>query len=109
MQNDNKNGDKEDYTTYYSDIKEHVTEKLLNEMIANRMPLKQDRYAYENQISSKVKKITFTLEDDQSNVYTYNVNLEVTQNGESKSTEITGQISANGNSESILNENFTEK
>lgn len=97
----------QDSDSYYSCISEYITEDLKKTMITNRMPLKHDKEAYETKSSSKVKEITLT--SNKNNTYDYKVNLELIQNGESKSQEITGQITMDEKSTPMLIENFIEK
>ncbi len=93
---------------YYDTFKEEVTKEMLDKMIAGRMPLSEDKYAFDNQQTVVVKDVALESYDEEEYVYTYKVTLDVTQNGSSKTEEISGQISVNGNKEPILIKNFRE-
>ncbi len=93
---------------YYASFKEEVTNEMLDKMIAGRMPLSEDKYAFDNKQTVVVKDVTLESYVEEEYVYNYNVTLDVTQNGSSKTEEISGQISVNGNKEPILIKNFRE-
>ena len=93
---------------YYDTFKEEVTKEMLDKMIAGKMPLSEDKYAYENQKTAVVKDIILDLVNGEDYVYTYKVTLEMTQSGSSKTEEISGQISINGKKEPILIAKFNE-
>lgn len=99
----------ESQKAYYSSLEKFLTEDALKELAQARIPLKYDQQAHQNSVTSKVTDIEVSPYNDQSNVVTFTVKLELTQNGVKSIETKSGQISVQEDKEVVLIHNFTEQ
>lgn len=77
---------------YYAQIAELTTEECLNNMIASRIPFSWDKYAIEKDMKITVKETSFNVYDEEHDVYSFSLTVEVDGKEGIEDNVITGQI-----------------
>lgn len=78
---------------YYAQIAELTTQECLDSMIASRIPFSWDKHAIENDRKVSVKETSFEVYDEENNVYTFSVTVEIDDKEKIEQNVVKGQIS----------------